>query len=65
MIIKLHKYLKIGIIGLGYVGLPLTDTSSKKFDVRGFDINKNRIRNIKRNKDIFEVEKKDLKKMKS
>ena len=65
MIIKLHKYLKIGIIGLGYVGLPLTVAFSKKFDVRGFDINKNRIRNIKRNKDIFEVEKKDIKKMKS
>ena len=65
MIIKLHKYLKIGIIGLGYVGLPLTVAFSKKFDVRGFDINKKRIRNIKRNKDIFEVEKKDIKKMKS
>ena len=65
MILKLNKRLKIGIIGLGYVGLPLTVAFSKKFDVRGFDINKNRIRNIKRNKDIFEVEKKDLKKMKS
>ena len=65
MIIKLHKYLKIGIIGLGYVGLPLTVAFSKKFDVRGFDINKKRIRNIKRNKDIFEVEKKDIKIMKS
>ncbi len=65
MIIKLHKHLKIGIIGLGYVGLPLTVAFSKKFDVRGFDINKKRIRNIKRNKDIFEVEKKDIKKMKS
>ena len=65
MIRKLNKYLKIGIIGLGYVGLPLTVAFSKKFDVRGFDINKKRIRNIKLNKDIFEVEKKDIKKMKS
>ena len=42
MIIKLHKYLKIGIIGLGYVGLPLTVAFSKKFDVRGFDISTKR-----------------------
>ena len=38
MIIKLHKYLKIGIIGLGYVGLPLT-VAFQKFDVKVY-INK-------------------------
>jgi len=32
--------LKIGIIGLGYVGLPLLYEFSKKFDVKGFDISK-------------------------
>lgn len=34
---------KIGIIGLGYVGLPLAYAFSEKFDVVGFDINDNRI----------------------
>ena len=31
---------KIGIIGLGYVGLPLAVEFSKKFDVVGFDVSK-------------------------
>ena len=31
---------KIGVIGLGYVGLPLAVAFSKKFDVVGFDVNK-------------------------
>ena len=30
----------IGIIGLGYIGLPIAISFSKKFDVVGFDINK-------------------------
>lgn len=34
---------KIGIIGLGYVGLPLAVEFGKKFEVIGFDINKTRI----------------------
>lgn len=38
--------LKIGIIGLGYVGLPLAVEFGKKFDVVGFDINKNRINEL-------------------
>jgi len=37
---------KIGIIGLGYVGLPLAIAFSKKFKVIGFDINKIRINNL-------------------
>jgi UDP-N-acetyl-D-galactosamine dehydrogenase len=35
--------IKIGIIGLGYVGLPLSVEFAKKFPVIGFDINKERI----------------------
>ncbi|WP_166421194.1 Vi polysaccharide biosynthesis UDP-N-acetylglucosamine C-6 dehydrogenase TviB [Pseudoalteromonas sp. Z1A8] len=35
--------LKIGIIGLGYVGLPLAVEFGKKYPVLGFDINKNRV----------------------
>jgi UDP-N-acetyl-D-galactosamine dehydrogenase len=34
---------KISIIGLGYVGLPLAVSFSKKFSVVGYDINKKRI----------------------
>ena len=35
--------LKIGIIGLGYVGLPLAVEFGKKFPVIGFDINQRRV----------------------
>ncbi|WP_418885853.1 Vi polysaccharide biosynthesis UDP-N-acetylglucosamine C-6 dehydrogenase TviB [Enterovibrio paralichthyis] len=34
---------KIGIIGLGYVGLPLAVEFGKKFDTVGFDINQGRV----------------------
>ena len=37
------KDIKIGIIGLGYVGLPLAIEFAKYFKTVGFDINKNRI----------------------
>lgn len=39
---------KIGIIGLGYVGLPLAVEFSKYYDVVGFDINENRINDLKK-----------------
>lgn len=35
--------VKIGVIGLGYVGLPLAVEFAKKFPVVGFDINHNRV----------------------
>lgn len=35
--------VKIGVIGLGYVGLPLAVAFSKKFPTVGFDINTNRV----------------------
>ena len=38
---------KIGIIGLGYVGLPLAVEFGKVMDVIGFDINKDRIGQLK------------------
>lgn len=34
---------KISVIGLGYVGLPLAIAFSKKVDVIGFDLNKNKV----------------------
>ena len=39
----MNKKYKIGIIGLGYVGLPLAIEFSKKYDVVGFDINPERV----------------------
>ncbi|MGB2848383.1 MAG: nucleotide sugar dehydrogenase, partial [Saprospiraceae bacterium] len=37
------KPSSIGIIGLGYVGLPLALEFAKKYKVLGFDINADRI----------------------
>ena len=42
---------KIGIIGLGYVGLPLAHAFSEKFEVIAFDTNNNRINQLKSNQD--------------
>ncbi|WP_261511147.1 nucleotide sugar dehydrogenase [Chryseobacterium paludis] len=39
----MNKHTKIGIIGLGYVGLPLARLFATKYPVLGFDINKERI----------------------
>ncbi len=38
---------KIGIIGLGYVGLPLAVEFGKKFGTIGFDVNSERIKELK------------------
>ena len=38
-----YKKIKIGIVGLGYVGLPLAVAFSKKYDTVGYDINNKRI----------------------
>ena len=43
---KSKKGLKIGIIGLGYVGLPLAVEFALKYKVVGFDINQNRINEL-------------------
>ena len=37
---------KIGIIGLGYVGLPLAVAMASKHNIIGFDINKKRIEDL-------------------
>ena len=39
---------QIGIIGLGYVGLPLARLFATKYSVVGFDINQNRITELKK-----------------
>jgi len=43
---------KIAIIGLGYVGLPLATVFGKKRNVIGFDIDQNRIAELKRGNDF-------------
>jgi len=40
------KNTKIGIIGLGYVGLPLAAAFAHKFDVVGYDINTQRVKEL-------------------
>ncbi|MEL0456394.1 nucleotide sugar dehydrogenase [Flavobacteriaceae bacterium SZ-1-7] len=48
---------KIAIIGLGYVGLPLARLFATKYNVVGFDINKNRIKELSEGNDsTLEVE---------
>jgi len=44
--------IKICVLGLGYVGLPLSLTISKKYKTAGFDINKDRIISLSENNDI-------------
>lgn len=38
--------IKIGVVGLGYVGLPLAIAFGQKYSVVGFDINKERIQQL-------------------
>lgn len=44
--------MKIGVIGLGYVGLPLAVAFSEKYKVLGFDINKSKIEFYKSGNDL-------------
>ena len=53
--------IKIAVIGLGYVGLPLAVEFAKKYTVVGFDINQERVEELKKAKDnTLEVEESDL-----
>ena len=57
--------INVCVIGLGYVGLPILINLSKKFNTIGYDINKQRIKDLKKGKDLFnEFTKKTLKKSK-
>ena len=56
---------KIAVIGLGYVGLPLAVEFGKKFKTIGFDINSNRVAELRRGKDsTLEVDRKELRESK-
>ena len=39
----------IAVVGLGYVGLPVAVAFAKKFKVIGFDIDEDRIKQLKQN----------------
>jgi UDP-N-acetyl-D-galactosamine dehydrogenase len=55
------KDSRIGIIGLGYVGLPLAVAFGRKFPTLGFDIDANRVAELKAGKDgTLEVSAADL-----
>jgi UDP-N-acetyl-D-galactosamine dehydrogenase len=43
--------VKIGVIGLGYVGLPLAVSLAEKYDVVGFDIDAERVKELKDGRD--------------
>ena len=45
------KGCRVGVVGLGYVGLPLAVEFGKRFDTVGFDIKKARIEELKAGKD--------------
>ena len=53
----------IGVIGLGYVGLPLANEFSKKYNVIGYDINEKRVNEINNYYDsTLEIDSNELKK---
>ena len=45
------RHCRIGIVGLGYVGLPLAVEFGRRFDTVGFDIKPARIAELARGKD--------------
>lgn len=54
--------IKLGVVGLGYVGLPLAVEFGKKFDTVGFDIKKSRLDMLRRGEDTtLETSPEDLK----
>ncbi|PKO98057.1 MAG: Vi polysaccharide biosynthesis protein VipA/TviB, partial [Bacteroidetes bacterium HGW-Bacteroidetes-9] len=58
----MNESINIGVIGLGYVGLPLAVEFGKKFTVVGFDIHQQRINELKAGHDrTLETSDEDLK----
>jgi UDP-N-acetyl-D-galactosamine dehydrogenase len=43
--------VRIGVIGLGYVGLPLAVEFGKRYDTRGYDVNAERVAALARGED--------------
>ena len=46
-----NKKNKIAILGLGYVGLPLAIEFGKQYETYGYDVNKERVRDLRKNRD--------------
>ena len=60
-VLNLRK-CRIGVVGLGYVGLPLAVEFGKHFDTTGFDVKAGRIAELKAGRDsTLEVTKQELK----
>ncbi|MCY3883510.1 MAG: nucleotide sugar dehydrogenase [Gammaproteobacteria bacterium] len=58
---ELSPTTSVGVIGLGYVGLPLALTLSKHYSVRGYDLSQDRIDSLRLGKDhTGEVEDSDF-----
>ena len=51
MLPLLSPDLKIGIIGLGYVGLPLALAFSEKYKVTGYDTDESRVASLLNGRD--------------
>jgi len=61
MVLNLRK-CRIGVVGLGYVGLPLAVEFGKHFETRGFDVKPARIAELKAGRDsTLEVSRQELK----
>lgn len=59
----MKKEIKIGVIGLGYVGLPVSVLFSTKYEVIGFDINSKRVESLNQYNDTtLEIPEQELKK---
>lgn len=48
----LERKSKVGVVGLGYVGLPLALEFGKYFSIVGFDVNEEKLRALKKGEDI-------------
>ena len=48
----MRSSVRIAVLGLGYVGLPLSLELSKHFKVIGYDINENKINSLKKYNDL-------------
>ena len=63
---SLTKDIRIGVLGMGYVGLPLAVEFSKHFNVVGFDIDSERVQSLRSGSDSTqEVSDEDLAKAKA
>jgi UDP-N-acetyl-D-mannosaminuronate dehydrogenase len=58
-----NKTARIGVIGLGYTGLPLAVAFAKKFNMVGYDINDKTVNQLQNSKSHIEDVEKSLSKL--